>query len=277
MKTRGRREQETATASVGVGVAVVVAVAVANGCVSPPRMCTAESECGGRSACVAGRCVAQGATAAIDSGRRLLFSPVDEAYIPRAGGPAGDAPVVTLGRARDGAALALLRFAIRLPPEATLLEAYLLLERAPDVDMDPQPISLHAARIVDRWDGASTTWARSPRIEDTGAPVTRVSPSSGSLIRVEVREIVQRWRRRGHGDFGLAVVAEGESATGVSFAWQPSQTAFDRRDVILEQPSAVALEPPSPFEPGPPAPALMQQVGEPRAQLVGPRLEVYVR
>jgi hypothetical protein len=246
-------------------------------CVKPPRMCAVESDCGGRSSCVAGRCVAQGATAAIDNGRRLLFAPVDEAFVPRADGSAGDAAVVTLGRARDGGALVLLRFALQLPPEVTLLEAYLLLERAGDVDMDPAPIALHVARVVDPWDGASVSWARSPRIEETGAPVTRVWPASGPLVRLEVRDIVQRWRRRGHDDFGVAIVADGATPTGVSFAWRPFPTAFDRRDAILEPPPSAALDPPSPFEPGPSAPALLQQAGDPRGQTVGPRLEVYVR
>jgi hypothetical protein len=75
----------------------------------------------------------------------------------------------------------------------------------------------------------------------------------------------------------VAIVAEGSSATGVSFAWQPLETASDRRDVVLDPPPAAALEPPSPFEPGPASAALMQRVGEPRTQLVGPRLELYVR
>jgi hypothetical protein len=238
-------------------------------------MCASPSECAGRSACVAGRCVAQGATAAIDNGRRLLFEPVDAAYLRRR--EAGDPAVATLGRAGDGGAVALLRFAANLPPETNVLEAYLLLERATNVDADPPSIALHAERIVDPWDSSSVSWASSPRVEDTGAPVTRVSPSTGPLIRLEVRELVQSWRRRGNRDFGVAIVAEGSSATGVSFAWQPVPTASGRRDPLLDTPSAAALEPPSPFEPGPPAPALTRQVGQPRAELVGPRLELYVR
>jgi hypothetical protein len=239
-------------------------------------MCASASECFARSACVAGRCVAQGATAAIDNGRRLLFEPVDAAYLRRRG-DLGDLPVATLGRAGDGGAVALLRFSAHLPPEANVLEAYLLLERAVNVDADPASIALHAVRVVEPWDSASVSWASSPRIEDAGAPVTRVSPTTGPLIRLEVRELVQSWRRHGHRDFGVAIVAEGTTATGVSFAWQPVPTAFDRRDPLLEPPAAAALEPPSPFEPGPPAPTLARQVGQPRAELVGPRLELYVR
>jgi hypothetical protein len=239
-------------------------------------MCAAQSECAARSSCVSGRCVAQGATAAIDNARRLLFEPVDAAYLRRSG-EAGDVAVATFGRAADGGELALLRFAAELPPEANVLEAYLLLERVPNVDADPEPIALHAERIAEPWDSASVSWASSPRVEDIGAPVTRVSPSTGPMVRLEVRELVQAWRRRGHHDFGVAIAAEGTSATGVSLAWRPVVIASGRRDPLLEPPLSAVLEPPSPFEPGPPAPALTRQVGQPRAELIGPRLELYVR
>jgi hypothetical protein len=239
-------------------------------------MCALQSDCAGRSSCVAGRCVAQGATAAIDNGRRLLFEPVDAAYVKRRG-DGGDADVATFGRAADGGALALLRFATNLPPEVNVLEAYLLLERATNLDADPVAIALHAERIVEPWDGGSVSWAAAPRVVDAGAPVTRVTPATGPLVRLEVRDLVQRWRRRDHGDFGIAIVAEGVSATGVSFAWRPLLTAPTRRDPLLEPPVVAALEPPSPFEPGPPPTALSRQVGQPRAELVGPRLELYVR
>jgi hypothetical protein len=187
---------------------------------------------------VAGRCVAQGATAAIDNGRRLLFAPVDAAFVPRnrccGDDGASGADLATLGRTRDGGALALLRFDVRLPPEAVLLEAYVVLQRATDVDADPVLIDLHAARIVDPWDSGSVTWARAPRLEEVGAPVTRVSADAGSLVRLEVRDLVQRWRRRSPDDFGVAVVADGTSATGVAFAWRAREAASPQSGPRLE-------------------------------------------
>ena len=48
----------------------------------------------------------------------------------------------------------LLRFSVPLAPEAVVLEAYVLLERASDVDCDPAPIDLHAARVTAPWDDA---------------------------------------------------------------------------------------------------------------------------
>lgn len=183
-------------------------------------MCAFESDCGGRASCVSGRCVAHGATAAVDTARRLLFLPVDAAYVG-GGGDAHDAVTATLGRKHDGGAALLLRFSASLPPEATVLEAYVLLERATDVDVDPTPVTLRAGRVLDPWDSGTVSAARRPRVDDGGAPVTRVFFSGPPLVRLDVRELVQKWRRRSGGDFGVAVLAEGESATGMAFAVSP--------------------------------------------------------
>jgi hypothetical protein len=214
-------------------------------------MCAQESDCGAQASCIAGRCVAHGATPAIDNARRLAFAPVDVAVVRR-GENTRDAVTALLGRAGDDGSLVLLRFAATLPPEANVLEAYVVLERAADVDADPVPITVHAARVVDRWDGRSVTWGNQPRLEEVSAPLTRVSPSSGELVRIDVREIVRRWRAREHDDFGLAVVAEGSSPTGIAFALVPGTSARDRLDPVLAS-------------------------SEPRPARVGPRLELYVK
>jgi hypothetical protein len=190
-------------------------------CAVPPRMCVSQGDCGGRASCVAGRCVAQGATAAIDSGRRLIFAPVDIAYL-RADGDGRDAVTATLGGAHDAGAVVLVRFSIALPPETNVLEAYLLLDRATDIDADPGAVALHACRVTDPWDSRSVSWARQPRVEDAGSPVTRLSRSAGPMVRLEVHDIVRRWRRRTGVDEGIAVTAEGKAAVGLAFALAPA-------------------------------------------------------
>lgn len=191
-------------------------------CVPPPRMCAAEGDCGGQASCVAGRCVAHGGVPAIATARRLLFAPVDVAYVRSGGeGEAGPPALVMLGR--DEGALTLLRFSVPLAPEAKVLEAYLVLERPAGVAVNPSPVSLHAARIVDVWDGQSTSWARQPRIEEIGAPVTEVSPASGPLVRIDLRPLIERWRRRSKDNQGIAVVATGGSVSGMAFALSPWQ------------------------------------------------------
>ncbi|HEX3343242.1 MAG TPA: DNRLRE domain-containing protein, partial [Polyangiaceae bacterium] len=210
-----------------VAAAFAVAVVLPS-CVPPPRMCAQESDCGAQASCVAGRCVAHGATPAIDGARRLLYAPVDVGYVERGDG-GRDAALATLGRAGEPS-LVFLRFSVPLPPEASVLEAYVLLERATSVDADPVPIVLHAARVVTPWDGRTLSWATQPRVEELGAPITRVSPGGGPIVRLDVRDLVQRWRRRGRDELGLAVVTEGESVTGVAFALSPIDGARDRDD-----------------------------------------------
>ncbi len=188
-------------------------------CSPPSRMCTSGGDCGKLSSCVAGRCVAHGAVPAISSARRLLYEPVEVGYVSRAGA-AGTSTIATLGRG-DGA-LALVRFSVPLPPEVTVLEAYVLLERVDDVDSDPVPIALHAARVIAPWDEALLSWANQPRFEEIGSPVTSVLPAAGRQVRLDVRDVVARWRRRSRDELGLAIVADGRSPTGMAFALTPS-------------------------------------------------------
>jgi hypothetical protein len=258
-----------------LAAAATAAALLMAACMTPPRMCASEVDCDGQgsglASCVAGRCVAHGATAAIDTARRLLFLPVDVAWV-RPRGDALGAATATLGRSGDGA-IVLSRFSVSLPPEANVLEAYLVLERPAGIDTDPVPVALHAAPIVDRWDGGTVSWARQPRIEEIGAPVTRVFAASGPLVRLDVRLLVQRWRRRAREEFGVAIVADGDSPTGIVVALAPA--VGQRYDPLLGAVSAppVAASPPFERQGG----ASLSSVGEPGADLVGPRLEIYVR
>ena len=242
-------------------------------------MCVAGGDCGTSSSCVAGRCVARGAVVAIANAKRLLFEPVEVGYVRRGGPSALDgqrAPsVATLGGA-DGA-MALLRFAVVLPPEANVLEAYVLLERAPGVDPEPQPIALHLAPVIDGWEGRTLSWATQPRTVEVGAPVTRVLPAASGPVRLDVRAIVERWRRRSGDAQGIAIVgtgggeggdasgdagvgAGGSSRRGVAFALAPSSAG--------ERVSAAGGVGPDGHE------AREREASEPVA---GPRLELYVR
>jgi hypothetical protein len=184
-------------------------------------MCAFEGDCGAQAACVAGRCVVHGAVPAIATARRLLFAPTDVGYVHKgfADAQEGVPSIVPLGR--DDAGLAFLQFAIPLTPEVNVLEAYLLLERPPGLGADPAPVLLHAARIHDAWDSRSLSWARQPRIEEIGAPVTQVLPNAGPLVRVDVRLLVERWRRRAADEYGIAIVATGGSVSGIPVALAP--------------------------------------------------------
>ena len=211
--------------------AMLVAVA-ATACVSRPRMCVAPSECGAEATCVAGRCQRNQTLPQIQNARRVLATPVAMAYVRR-GDPANDGALpatFTLGRATDGDARLFLRFDVPLPREANIVEAYVVLHRA-GADVDPTAIALHAARVVSPWDPRAVSWAIQPAIEDVRAPATFVTPAGRRLVRIDVRDLVGRWRAHDPRDQGIAVVAESTTATGVSFALAPS-TPIDADETI---------------------------------------------
>lgn len=189
------------------------------GCVPRARLCTATSECAAGNACVAGRCQLEKATVkpAVDSARRLVVRPVDMAVVARGDRAAEGAlpPIFALGR--DSAKL-LLRFSVTLPSNANVIEAYVVLRRSSAVDDDPAPISLHATRIEETWNGGSVSWAMQPRISETRSPSTLVEPSGTPLVRMDVREIVKHWAKRDPTDQGIAIVAENDTRTGTTFA-----------------------------------------------------------
>lgn len=181
-------------------------------------MCTASTDCVADAACVAGRCQPTKSTVkpAIDGARRVVVRPLDVGYArPGGGGGEGLPAVVTLGK--DGAVL-LLRFSVTLPPTANLVEAYVVLHRSAAVDDDPAPISLHATRIVEAWQGGSTSWARQPRRVDSRSPSTVVEPGGPTVVRMDVRELVRNWAKHDPRDQGIAVTAEGDHPTGTAFA-----------------------------------------------------------
>lgn len=204
-----------------LGVAVLALVGV--GCAPRARMCTTNTECVADAACVAGRCQSNkpNVKPAVENARRLVMRPVDIAYVRR-GAQAGDGalpPLAPLGK--DGAAaLLLLRFEAALPTTGSLVEAYLILRRSRAVDDDPTPIYLHVNRIVEAWNGRSTSWAFTPQMQESRSPTTVVEPGGPSLVRLDVRELVRNWARHDPRDQGLAVVAETESRTGTTFALQ---------------------------------------------------------
>ena len=186
-----------------LAVAALSWVALAASCVPPPRMCAQESDCGSQASCVAGRCVAHGATPAIDTARRLLFAPEDIGYVRRGESTRAGA-LATFGRAGDPS-VAFLRFSVPLAPEANVLEAYVLLERATSVDADEVPIALHVVRVATPWDGRTLSWASQPHVEEMErARHARLGVAAGPLVRIDVRDLVQR---------------AGASEDGASWVW----------------------------------------------------------
>ena len=255
---------------------VMVALGLASsGCVSAARMCSLPSECGPQAACVAGRCQRTAGTPTIQQTRRLVVDPVAVAYVRSVDSPReGALPTsFTLGREGDGDARLYLRFQVPLAKETTVVEAYLLLERADVADADPGPITLHATRIVDAWDPRTISWARQPRLEETRSPVTTVTSSGRVRVRVDVKDLVQRWRSHDRKDQGIALVADTRTETGIAFSFAsggastPANVTPEAqgasRPLFATEPAKVGTASGEPTSPAP--------IGAP------PQLELYVK
>ncbi|WP_394851238.1 DNRLRE domain-containing protein [Pendulispora rubella] len=206
---------------------LVLLLALLPGCVARPRMCVASSECGARQSCVVGRCQDSAGVPLIQKKevRRLVLDPVAIGYVERGRGATDGAlpPIFTLGRSAGGDSRLYLRFAV--PPavakDTAILEAYVLLDRSLAVQPDPTPLVLHAARVVSPWDPRSISWQFQPRFEDAssgGSPATRVVPAARRVVRVDVRDIVQRWRSRDGRDQGIVIMADNSTEVGMAFA-----------------------------------------------------------
>jgi hypothetical protein len=146
------------------------------------------------------------------------------AYVRRGNGASRGALPSTfvLGRESDGEARLFLRFSIPLVRETNVYEAYLVLARSSAVEPDPAALTLHVARIVEAWDPRSISWGMQPRVEETRLPSTTVTPNGRRLVRLDVKDLVLRWRQHDPQDQGMVVVASGTTSSGMAFAFAPS-------------------------------------------------------
>lgn len=154
---------------------------------------------------------------AVAAARRITVRPDEVAFLRSGpGGDRGGRPPDTAVLGRDGGAL-LFRFPVPLARDADVVEAYLVLHRDARAGGDDDSIELHAMRIAEAWDDRATTAAFGPRLTDVRAPKTRVRAGGPTLVRLDVGELVRRFREKDPSDHGIAVVAEGSSTTGVTF------------------------------------------------------------
>jgi hypothetical protein len=222
---RGRK-----TVAVGLGVALALAPVLigASACRPRPNMCAEARDCG-RAACVAGRCQSDAGLPQVDTATRFVYSPVDVACVrdEPAESP-GTPPLCVLGDPRS--ARLLLRFSVPLSDQAEVVEAYVMLSRAPAVESDPSAISLHASRIVGGWDGRAMVSATLPAFEATRSAETRIG--FADVVRVDVRELVKKWRRRDPADRGIVIESTGTSASGIAFALAPDAEGAARPPVL---------------------------------------------
>lgn len=210
-------------------MAVFGAASAPLACTPRPSMCSGVAECGARGACVAGRCQSDAGTPQVEQSTRYVSEPVDIACIDDDDTTSGISPS-SCNVGRPHAARLLLRFSVSLSDQAEIVEAYVLLHRAPDRDADPSPFSLHASRIVGGWNGAEVTAATLPPFAPARSADTRVDRSD--IIRVDVRDIVKQWRRKDPADRGLVLESSGGHGAGMHLAIAPSSSGAARGPVL---------------------------------------------
>jgi hypothetical protein len=188
------------------------------GCAPRRELCAGPTDCGAF-ACIAGQCHAKDATSVYAGTRRMIVRPSDLAVLERRGISEGGAlpAVFTLGAPGAKTEL-LLRFNVPLDRGASIVRAFVLLQRSAAVMSDPLPVAVHADRVIGRWNPTTVSWRTAPPIEDVRLPRTVIEPTTPSLIRVDVTELVRLWLAHDPRDQGLLIVAENETRTGVTFA-----------------------------------------------------------
>ena len=166
-------------------------------------MCS-PSECGRLEACVAGRCLKNGATPAVARAERFVFAAQRRAVIPFRPAVRG---LLTL---QSGDEL-LFAFDLRPLPKRPIVEAYVLLSiaeldlhRSRDDVFGPGGGTFAAQPILESWTLDSALW-KSPHFGQSSSALSFLSMPTSQLFRVDVRSIVQMEVLGPESFFGIAV------------------------------------------------------------------------
>jgi len=175
-------------------------------CTPRPLMCDRPNQCPSATMCTAGRCEVSSRAPRIHDAERRIFEVEAVAYVTREGvAHSGEAPI------SDGGVL-FLQFAPAFPKGAQLVEAYVLLDRAED-DANLIPFTLRASPVASPFSVKTIQWSRFPSIGLSRSAETRIFELTPHTIRVDVLDIVQKWRD-GAEPYGIAIESRGGGRGG---------------------------------------------------------------
>lgn len=198
----------------------VLALLGSEACAPRPLMCDRPNQCPSQAACVAGRCEVTSLAPRVRDAERRVFEAEAVAYVTRDN-------VLTSGEARLGnGGMLFLRFAPAIAKEAQLIEAYVLVERIED-DANFTPFTLRASPVASPFGAQTIQWSRFPSIGLSRSAETRVFELSPHIVRIDVLDIVQKWRN-GSEAYGIAIESSGKGR-GAPFALSAARASFGPR------------------------------------------------
>jgi len=204
------------------------AVAACVGEMPGPAVCSAAAPCGPGQQCVLGRCRAGGKPPVSAEARRLEFPVTDLAALcaDDCSEPAEALETIRLGGGPSHHRSVLLGFAIRLPPEARVQAALLVLDPVPGCSRGPAELELTLAQVLSPWDSRTVGHSRLPTL---GLPKRAAAWAAmpARALRLDVTGFIAPSAEHRKRLFGIAlrVSAEGPGAacysTGLSSGRPP--------------------------------------------------------
>lgn len=195
-------------------------------------MCAVDDPCSAGLTCVSGRCVSPKNAVRLfevdDAGsplvKRRVVVPSDLAWLSgrETNAVGGTVPRVVSFDGTSRGTLLLHFSELEIPSD--LVEAYVVLRRAPDTDPPEGPVVLHALRIEDAWSSSTLSSVRPPRLVDLHGPETRVVGGASDVVRIDVKTLLSSFAKKKSHERGIAVVLGNEPLSPLLLALAPSRT-----------------------------------------------------
>jgi hypothetical protein len=182
-----------------------------------PKVCGAPSQCGKGYTCVLGRCRVNKTMPVSARAPRLTFEPVDLALLTDGTAtPQQELPATIVLGKHDEVTTLMMRFAVKLPEDARVQRALLLLEPMPECLRRPGRVDLELAHVLSPWSSSELARGKRPELSlpmtTAGTTATPARP-----LRIDVTELVRAWEQNRKRYHGLALLARGEGDTGACF------------------------------------------------------------